>query len=109
MTKGVATSPYGSKSMGPVAPTYQMFLPALIAFLIYLGAFQMIVRLYFWAQTLSLANTELGVFGFGAIKDADGNIRTNLGFLDQRQGLRWTKENTGAFGGDPDLVTIFGV
>lgn len=32
----------------------------------------------------------------------------NLGLLDMLQGLRWIQENIGAFGGDPNNVTVFG-
>lgn len=32
----------------------------------------------------------------------------NLGILDQIESLRWVRDNIGAFGGDPDNVTIFG-
>lgn len=32
----------------------------------------------------------------------------NYGLLDQVQALRWTQEHIHNFGGDPDLVTIFG-
>jgi para-nitrobenzyl esterase len=32
----------------------------------------------------------------------------NYGLLDQVAGLQWVKRNAGAFGGDPDNVTIFG-
>lgn len=37
---------------------------------------------------------------------ADGS--TNLGARDQRLAFQWVAENVGAFGGDPDMVTIWG-
>lgn len=32
----------------------------------------------------------------------------NVGLLDQVQALRWIQQHIHNFGGDPDLVTIFG-
>ncbi|MDN5570418.1 MAG: carboxylesterase family protein [Propionibacteriaceae bacterium] len=47
---------------------------------------------------------RLGFDGFGFIEGAPGN----RGFLDQAAGLAWVRDNIGAFGGDPDRVTIAG-
>ncbi|MEQ4303692.1 carboxylesterase family protein [Plantactinospora sp. B6F1] len=44
----------------------------------------------------------LGFLGDGA------EVPANLGLLDQLTALRWIRDNISAFGGDPDLVTVFG-
>ncbi|TPX35969.1 hypothetical protein SmJEL517_g01685 [Synchytrium microbalum] len=55
---------------------------------------------------------RINLFGFLASKElqqfSDDGSTGNLGFFDQRCGLRWIKENIASFGGDPTNVTIFG-
>jgi para-nitrobenzyl esterase len=49
-------------------------------------------------------NYRLGIEGFAHI----GGAPANRGLLDQVAALQWVHDNIRAFGGDPDLVTIFG-
>jgi para-nitrobenzyl esterase len=49
-------------------------------------------------------NYRLGIDGFALLPDAP----PNRGLLDQVAALEWVRDNIGAFGGDPDNVTIFG-
>ncbi|WP_338702375.1 carboxylesterase family protein [Streptomyces sp. Q6] len=49
-------------------------------------------------------NHRVGAEGFGVFDGAPAN----RGLLDQVAALRWVRENIGAFGGDPDRVTVFG-
>lgn len=55
---------------------------------------------------------RLGFMGFMNFEKVPGgeNYReaTNLGLLDQLEGLRWLQKNIAGFGGDPENVTIFG-
>jgi carboxylesterase type B len=56
-------------------------------------------------------NYRLGAFGFlSGVKDkkTGEEINGNFGILDQILALEWVHENIGAFGGDPDEVTIYG-
>lgn len=48
-------------------------------------------------------NYRLGALGFAPI----GGV-ANLGLLDQLLALEWVHDNVAEFGGDPELVTIFG-
>lgn len=52
-------------------------------------------------------NYRLGALGFLA-HPALGEEGGGFGLLDQQAALRWVKRNIGAFGGDPERVTLFG-
>nr|XP_048292942.1 pyrethroid hydrolase Ces2a-like [Myodes glareolus] len=49
---------------------------------------------------------HLGVLGF--FSTGDQHARGNWGYLDQVAALRWVQQDIAHFGGNPDLVTIFG-
>ncbi|MEU9475637.1 carboxylesterase family protein [Streptomyces sp. NPDC048191] len=49
-------------------------------------------------------NYRVGVEGFTRLDGAPAN----RGLLDQVAALEWVRENIAGFGGDPDLVTVFG-
>lgn len=49
-------------------------------------------------------NYRLGALGFLWVEGGD----SNCGLRDQLEALRWVRRNIDAFGGDPDLVTVFG-
>ncbi|MFI7316434.1 carboxylesterase/lipase family protein [Streptomyces venezuelae] len=49
-------------------------------------------------------NYRVGLEGFGQIEGAPAN----RGLLDQIAALEWVRDHIGAFGGDPDKVTVFG-
>ena len=58
------------------------------------------------------ANYRVNMMGFIDFSHVPGGEEfpdaPYLGIMDQQAALRWVKENIGAFGGDPDNVTIFG-
>nr|XP_048287075.1 acylcarnitine hydrolase-like isoform X1 [Myodes glareolus] len=49
---------------------------------------------------------RLGLLGF--FSTGDEHARGNWGYLDQVAALSWVQQNIAYFGGNPDLVTIFG-
>lgn len=55
---------------------------------------------------------RLGPLGFLAhpelSNESQNNVSGNYGLLDMIAALKWVQRNIGAFGGDPDKVTIFG-
>jgi para-nitrobenzyl esterase len=57
-------------------------------------------------------NYRVGILGFLSHPDltseSPNHTSGNYGLLDQIAALKWVKENIGAFGGDPDNVTIAG-
>jgi len=58
-------------------------------------------------------NYRVGRFGFFAhpslsAANEDNGLLGNYGYLDQIAALDWVQRNIGAFGGDPNNVTIFG-
>ena len=56
-------------------------------------------------------NYRLGPFGFLKLDEVtDGEIKStgNEGLIDQRNAIKWVKENISSFGGDQNNITIFG-
>lgn len=55
---------------------------------------------------------RLGAMGFFAHKELElkspGDSQGNFGLQDQLAGIEWVRRNIGAFGGDPDKITIGG-
>src|ERR1700753_3988876 len=50
----------------------------------------------------------LGCLDLSALSTKDVTLESNLFLRDIVLALRWVKDNIGAFGGDPDHVTVFG-
>tara|TARA_B100000927_G_scaffold175988_1_gene141815 strand:+ start:26132 stop:27625 length:1494 start_codon:yes stop_codon:yes gene_type:complete len=56
-------------------------------------------------------NYRLGPLGFLKLDDiTDGKVNSsgNEGLIDQRNAIKWVKENISSFGGDPNNIIIFG-
>ena len=53
-------------------------------------------------------NYRVGLYGFLASEDVrrDGNL--NVGLLDQRKAMEWTKNHIASFGGDPNHIVLMG-
>jgi para-nitrobenzyl esterase len=59
--------------------------------------------------TLNYRLDRLGLFAHPALSaEQPGALLGNYALMDVQAGLRWVQDNIGAFGGDPDNVTIFG-
>ncbi|KAF4554546.1 Carboxylesterase-like protein 20 [Elsinoe fawcettii] len=52
-----------------------------------------------------IINYRVNVFGF---PNAAGLADANVGLLDQRLAVEWTRDNIAAFGGDPSRITLWG-
>jgi carboxylesterase type B len=53
--------------------------------------------------------SRLTIFGFARLPALKEQQSLNVGLRDQRIGVQWIKDNIAAFGGDPNLITVFGV
>jgi para-nitrobenzyl esterase len=57
-------------------------------------------------------NYRLGIFGFFVhpelAAESPHHASGNCGLLDQAAAIAWVKQNIGAFGGDPNNITLFG-
>ena len=64
---------------------------------------------YIMEQDVVLVTIQYRLNVFGFLSTEDSSAPGNYGSLDQVAALKWIQENIGAFGGDPDSVTIFGM
>ncbi|MFD7093624.1 carboxylesterase/lipase family protein [Streptomyces xanthophaeus] len=51
---------------------------------------------------------QLGYLGLSELAAQDGRRSGSFGLMDQIEALRWTRQNIGAFGGNPASVTVSG-
>ncbi|ROW05794.1 hypothetical protein VMCG_05222 [Cytospora schulzeri] len=54
-------------------------------------------------------NFRLSIFGYARLPILKDQKSLNVGMRDQREGLKWVKDNIAAFGGDPESITAFGL
>ena len=54
-------------------------------------------------------NYRLTAFGFARLPILKEQRSLNVGLRDQREAMKWVKDNIEAFGGDPDKITVFGL
>ena len=61
---------------------------------------------------LVIIEYRVGIFGFFAhpdlTRESPHHTSGNYGIMDQLAALRWVRDNSAHFGGDPDNVTVFG-
>lgn len=63
---------------------------------------------YFMKQKVILVTLQYRLSTLGFLSTNDSASPGNFGLKDQSVALKWVKENIIKFGGDPDLITIFG-
>lgn len=61
-----------------------------------------------WNIVVVTINYRLGVFGFLDFSCLDSSYTANPALHDIVLALKWTHDNIGAFGGDPDNITVVG-
>jgi acetylcholinesterase len=53
-------------------------------------------------------NYRVGLYGFLASEDVRRDGDLNVGLLDQRKAMEWTKNHIASFGGDPNHIVLMG-
>jgi para-nitrobenzyl esterase len=119
-----ANTPFGRLGVGSEdclyvnvwSPDPKASLPVVVwfhggAFLFGSGNIQNGARTAFEQQVVFVSvNYRIGPWGFLFLDDlAPGVTDSNLALRDHVAALEWVKENIGAFGGDPEQVTISGL